>query len=102
MRVSLLCRDRVAAYTCAGMSVVNMIGLLAAVCTTCAFVPQVVKSWRTHQTRDISQGWLALLIFGVAAWIVYGVLRHDLVIIAANVATLLLVLTLLALKLKHH
>ena len=84
------------------MDVVALIGLAAAACTTAAFMPQVIKSWKTRQTRDISLGWLAFFMFGIATWIVYGLLRHDPVIIAANVATLVLVLMLLALKIKHH
>ena len=84
------------------MGMIEMIGLVAAVCTTAAFVPQVVKSWKNRHTRDISLGWLALFIFGILSWTVYGILRHDLVIIAANVVTLLLVLMLLALKMKYR
>ena len=84
------------------MDMISLIGLFAAICTTSAFLPQVLKSWRTKQTRDISIGWLVFLTIGLSTWIVYGVLRNDLVIIAANVATIILVLILFGLKIKYH
>jgi len=84
------------------MDTISFIGVFAAACTTLAFLPQVLKCWRTRQTRDISIGWLVLLTIGLSSWIVYGVLRHDLVIIAANVATISLVLILFGLKIKYR
>jgi len=84
------------------MDVVTVIGLAAAACTTLAFLPQVLKSWRTRHTRDISIGWLVLLTIGLLTWIVYGVLRHDPVIIAANIATVSLVGIIIVLKIKYH
>jgi hypothetical protein len=38
------------------MSVGTFIGFMAACFTTACFVPQVVKTWRTRSTGDISLG----------------------------------------------
>ena len=32
----------------------ELIGFIAAVCTTFAFLPQVIKVWKTKQTKDLS------------------------------------------------
>ena len=77
------------------------IGLAAASGTTAAFVPQVIKAWRTRSTRDLSLVMIAVLSSGLLLWIVYGIMRSDGVIITANVITLALVLTLLGLKLTN-
>ena len=96
-----LCPQPGSYYTFRLMDMISLIGLFAAACTTLAFLPQLLKSWRTRQTRDISIGWLVLLAIGLSTWIVYGVLRHDMVIIVANVATIALVLILFGLKIKY-
>jgi MtN3 and saliva related transmembrane protein len=83
------------------MSVVTLIGLVAAFCTTLAYAPQALKTWRTRQTRDISLGMFALMVTGVALWLVYGVLIEDLPLILANFVTLSLAGTILVLKLRH-
>ena len=81
--------------------ITTMIGLLAATCTTVSFMPQVVRAWRTRSTQDISAWMFVLLVTGNALWLVYGTLIGDLPLVAANVITLALVGTILALKLRH-
>jgi MtN3 and saliva related transmembrane protein len=83
------------------MSITTFIGLLAACFTTACFVPQVIKTWRTGSTSDISLGTFAALTFGVALWVVYSILRSDLALFLANAVSLALVGTILILKLKH-
>ena len=38
------------------MFAVTLVGLLAGFCTTISFLPQVLKTWRTRSTEDISLG----------------------------------------------
>ena len=83
------------------MSMVTGLGLLAGVLTTVAFVPQVVKTWRTRSTADISLGMFAILVAGIIAWLVYGTLIRDLPLILANAVTLLLAGTILFFKLRN-
>ena len=75
-----------------------MLGIFAGLLTTAAFVPQVVKTWRTRQARDFSWLWLAMFSTGIAAWLCYGILISDVAIIAANAVTLALVLSIAAIK----
>lgn len=77
------------------------IGLAAAFCTTAANLPQIKKAWTTGQTDDLSLNTLLLFGGGLALWVVYGVLREDIVIILANGISLSLLGALLFLKLTH-
>ncbi|HXE16669.1 MAG TPA: SemiSWEET transporter [Stellaceae bacterium] len=77
------------------------IGLAAASCTTLAFVPQVIKTWRSGHADDISLGWLAIFIAGMVLWLIYGLWLVDLPLIASNLVTLALVLVILYVKLRN-
>jgi MtN3 and saliva related transmembrane protein len=68
----------------------TFIGAAAAFCTTIANIPQLKKVWETGKADDLSLKMLLLLISGLALWIVYGVLRGDLVIITANAISIAL------------
>jgi MtN3 and saliva related transmembrane protein len=77
------------------------IGYSAAFLTTAAFLPQAYKSWRTRDLSGISLPMYALFTFGVAIWLVYGVLIASAPVIAANAITLLLSSTVLLLKIMQ-
>ena len=79
----------------------TFLGLVAAFCSTAAYLPQVVKTWRSRSTHDISRGMFALIVTGAALWLAYGILRQDAAIIAANIATLALTSVILYLKLRY-
>ena len=79
----------------------EIIGFLAGILTTLALVPQVIKSWKTKHTKDVSLGWATILIIGVFLWMVYGILINSIPLIAANVLTFMLALIVLALKIKY-
>ena len=74
---------------------ISTIGVIAALLTTGSFLPQLVKIVRTRRADGISITMYAVFTFGIAMWIVYGVLRRDTVIIAANVVTILLTIPIL-------
>lgn len=76
------------------------IGFIAATLTTIAFVPQVIKIWRTKSTRDVSIGMYALFTAGVALWLCYGLLIGSWPVIAANAITLVLAGLVLILKIR--
>jgi MtN3 and saliva related transmembrane protein len=83
------------------MEFVNLIGLLAGGLTTIAFLPQVIKTWRTKSTKDISMGMLLMFISGLFLWLVYGLYLGALPVIVANFVTILLNLPILWCKLKY-
>jgi MtN3 and saliva related transmembrane protein len=76
------------------------IGFAAAFLTSVSFIPQAVMTIRTRNTRGISRGMYAMFTVGVALWLVYGLFLGSWPMIVANVVTLLLASTILALKLR--
>jgi MtN3 and saliva related transmembrane protein len=76
------------------------LGLLAALLTTVANIPQVIKCWRTRQAEDISLAMIVTLGSGLALWTVYGALRGDLVVVIGNAVAFLIAGALFALKLR--
>lgn len=78
----------------------DVIGTAAGTLTTLAFVPQVIKAWRTQSVADLSVWMLLTFTTGVTLWVLYGVVTHALPLIVANGATLVLALMLLGMKLR--
>jgi MtN3 and saliva related transmembrane protein len=85
----------------ASMAWVSVMGAAAGICTTAAYVPQVLKTWRSRSTSDISLVMFLVMVTGVALWLGYGIALKDWVIVGANAATLLLTGIVLFLKLRH-
>ena len=83
------------------MEIITIIGLAAAVCTTISFIPQIYKTIKTKNTKDISLGMYLVLLLGVLLWLTYGILDKSFPIIVSNLVALLLVLIMLVLKLKY-
>jgi MtN3 and saliva related transmembrane protein len=78
----------------------EIIGLIAAVCTTFAFIPQVMKVWKTKQTKDLSLRMYSIMFIGIILWLVYVIRIDSLSIIMANVVTATLVGTILVYIIK--
>ena len=83
------------------MTPINIIGLSAAICTTGAFLPQAIKVVVTQETKSLSLIMYIILTTGVALWLVYGILKHDIPNIAANGVTLLFASIILAIKFRN-
>jgi MtN3 and saliva related transmembrane protein len=83
------------------MALPTLIGLFAAFCTTAAFVPQVVRTWRLRRTEDISLGMFVFYSTGIFAWLVYGLMIHDIPLVASNGVTFVLSLIMLGFKLRY-
>ena len=79
----------------------NALGFVAAVCTTSAYVPQVLKTWRTRSTQDLSLPMYAVILTGTLFWLSYGIANHQIPLIAANTATACMQAFILSLKIRH-
>ncbi len=79
----------------------TMIGMIAATCTTIAFIPQVVHTLRSRDTSGISMGMYVTFTLGVFFWLIYGVLLSEWPIIIGNTITLCLASIVLLMKIKH-
>ena len=77
------------------------IGIIAACLTTGAWLPQVVKTFRTKSAHDFSWAYLVMFFCGVFLWAIYGFMRQDIAVIGANVVTVVLVLGVMVVKLRE-
>ncbi len=82
------------------MSGITTIGFIAGALTTVAFLPQVLKAWRTRSTGDISIAMWVILMVGIVNWLIYGVLTLDGPVIVSNAMTLALAGSVLFLKIR--
>ena len=80
------------------MDIDTLIGTVAGCLSTTAFVPQAWQIWKTRSARDVSWAMYAVLIAGVALWIVYGLRRGALPLVLTNGVILLVALVILAMK----
>jgi MtN3 and saliva related transmembrane protein len=76
------------------------LGFVAGLISVGAFVPQVVRAWRTQQTRDLSLAGIALLVVACSLWIIYGALSRDWPVVATNGGMALLNVALVGAKLR--
>jgi MtN3 and saliva related transmembrane protein len=63
---------------------ITIIGGAAASLTTSSFLPQIIKAYRTKNMEDVSQYLMSFFATGTVLWIIYGIFKNDIVIIAAN------------------
>lgn len=84
------------------MDVLTLLGLMAGTLTTIAFVPQVIKIWRSKSAKDLSFSMLITFCLGVFLWLIYGIYLNSLPVILANAVTLMLSLVNLGLKVKYE
>lgn len=84
------------------MEIANALGSAAGTLTTIAFVPQVLKTWKTKSTKDISTGMFLIFSLGVVLWLIYGISLQAWPIIIANSITLVLASSILWMKFAFH
>ena len=69
---------------------VDIFGYFAAILTTAAFLPQLIKTLKTKKADDVSLTTLVMFIMGVLSWIIYGYKISSTPILIANLITLIL------------
>lgn len=80
---------------------ITIVGIIAAIITTIAFLPQAIKTIKTKQTKALSLGMLSVQATGNFMWLLYGFLVYDIPIIFANIITGSLVIVILFYKIKY-
>ena len=82
------------------MALVDIVGTVAALFTTLAFVPQVIQIWRTRSASSVSMPMYVIFTAGVLLWLAYGLMLVSWPIIGCNIVTLVLALSVIVMKLK--
>jgi MtN3 and saliva related transmembrane protein len=83
------------------MDTTQIIGLTAGVFTASSLLPQLIKTIKAKEAEEISLVMLLILLAGISLWIVYGIKRDDLPIIATNSFSLLLNIIMIVLRIKY-
>jgi len=78
----------------------DLIGTMAAVCTTAAFIPQAILVYKTRDTKSISLPMYLVFNFGVICWAIYGFLIKSNPILSANIITFIFAFYILIMKVK--
>jgi MtN3 and saliva related transmembrane protein len=81
---------------------IRYLGYIAGMLTVGSFLPQVVRAWRTRQTRDLSLAMFALLTLASSLWMIYGVVTGDWPVIATNGGMVVLNGVLAAAKMRYR
>ena len=69
---------------------IELIGFIAAILTTVAFIPQVYKVWQTKSVSGMSLTMYLIFFCGVLLWLVYGLIINSLPMIMGNAVTIVL------------
>jgi MtN3 and saliva related transmembrane protein len=83
------------------MGLTDIIGLLAGTLTTIAFLPQVIKTWKSKSAKDLSLFMFSIFNIGIVLWLIYGILLNEFPMILANGFTFLLSSFILYFKIRH-
>ena len=69
---------------------IEFFGYFAAILTTTAFLPQLIKTLKTKKADDVSFLTLIMFLCGVGSWIIYGYAISSIPILMANTITFIL------------
>lgn len=83
------------------MNIINIIGISAGLCTTIAFVPQVVKVAKTKKTDGISLWMYIIFVIGILLWFTYGIFKKSMEIILTNIIVFPLAIYVLVYVIKN-
>lgn len=83
------------------MDIIQLIGYIAGLVIAISLTPQVIKSWKTKSTKDISLFWNMILIFGLLLYFVYGFGIKEMPIIVTNMIEIILAILLVVAKLIY-
>ncbi len=84
------------------MNYLDLLGMIAGALTTFAYIPQVIKTWKTGSAHDISFLMLLTMATGVFLWSMYGIYINSFPVIIANSVTLVLVSGMIIMKAAYN
>ena len=84
------------------MSVIDIIGYIAGALALFSTLPQIIKSFKTKSTKDLSLSRSVIYITSVVLWLIYGILILNGPMIVINTIDLILIIILLFLQFKQR
>ena len=83
------------------MEFIEVLGIVAGLCTSASVIPQLIKTIRTRKAADVSVFMFIVLLTGNSLWVYYGADKGDVPIIATNILSILLNIAMLFFKFKY-
>lgn len=80
---------------------IELLGALAGLLTTVAFLPQAARTFRSRSVKDLSLATYLCLVTGVFLWMCYGILLERWPIILFNAIALVIQVAILVMKLRY-
>ena len=75
----------------------EIVGIIAGALSCTTFLPQIIKTWKSKSTKDVSLTMFIIATISTSLWIIYGILIHSFSILATNIVVLLFSLIMLGL-----
>lgn len=82
--------------------IVNIVGVLAGLCSMVSFVPQIGKILKEKAAEGVSLKMFSVTVTAFVLWTTYGLLLGSWPIALSNFVCLCLALTIVALRLKFR
>jgi len=80
----------------------EVIGIIAGALSCTTFLPQVIKTWKSKSTKDVSLNMFIIASVSTTLWLVYGILIHSISIIGTNIVVLFFSLVMLFLIFRNR
>lgn len=81
---------------------VSLVGYAAGVLTPLALLPEIYRTWKTKDAKDLSYYWLGSLTIGNTLWAIYGFLISSLPLLISNSVSIALGIVLILLTIKYN
>jgi len=81
---------------------VEIVGIVAGALSCTTFMPQVIKTYRSKSTKDVSLLMFIIAAISTALWLIYGILIDSFALTFTNAIVLLLSVIMLILKLRYN
>ncbi len=80
----------------------TILGTLAGILILTGWVEQIYKGYKTKSMQDISKFLMIFIAAGSTLWLVYGSIVSDVFIIGTNIAGLILMIIVSAMKRRYQ
>ena len=80
----------------------TILGVSAGILILTGWVEQVYKGYKTKSMKDISKFLMIFIAAGSILWLIYGTIVSDVFIIGTNVAGLILMIVVSAMKRRYQ
>ena len=83
------------------MTTPDIVASFAALFTMIAYIPQAIKTIKTHDTKSISFWMYLLSMIGVILWLIYGLMINSYPILFKNISVIILSGIILFIKTRN-